>query len=107
MKVPPAIPAIGSGESHPAASEPSALSKRADNGANGEQKPGSIENLSIQEREILRMIASGYSTTEIGQLLALDTGTVSGHRQQIMAKLGVYSIAGLTKFALGQGLWIG
>ena len=50
------------------------------------------------------MIAEGLSTKEMASSLNLSEKTVEGHRQKIMDKLGLHSIAQLTKYAIREGL---
>ena len=54
--------------------------------------------------EILKLIAEGYSNTEIGQMLYISPRTVDTHRTNIMKKLNVKNIAGLIKYAIQTGL---
>jgi DNA-binding NarL/FixJ family response regulator len=61
-------------------------------------------HLSERETEILRRIADGQSTKEIAFALGLSGRTVEAHRAHLMSKLGIFSAAGLTKFALREGL---
>lgn len=60
--------------------------------------------LSHRERQILQCIAEGKSTKEIAGLLNLGQKTIEKHRQNIMEKLRLRSVAELTKFALREGL---
>lgn len=60
--------------------------------------------LSGREVEVLQLMAEGHGTREIGELLHISMKTVSSHREHIMDKLGIRSIAGLTKYAIRQGL---
>jgi two-component system response regulator NreC len=60
--------------------------------------------LSEREADILRRIADGQSTKEIAFALQLSTKTVETHRANVMTKLGIFSIAGLTKYAVRTGL---
>lgn len=60
--------------------------------------------LTDREREVLQLIAEGHSTKEIGECLALSPKTVATHREHIIAKLGISSVAGLTRYAIQQGL---
>ena len=60
--------------------------------------------LTDREREVLQLLAEGYSTKEIGGRLHLSVKTVATHREHIMAKLGIHSIAGLTRYAITEGL---
>ena len=60
--------------------------------------------LSTRELEVLKQIADGYSTKEIAFTLGISGKTVESHRMNLMAKLGVDSVAELTKYALREGL---
>ena len=60
--------------------------------------------LSEREIEILRRIADGQSTKEIAFTLAVSARTVESHRANLMEKLGIFSAAGLTKYALRERL---
>jgi len=63
-----------------------------------------VEALSQREQEILKRIADGQTTKEIAFALALSTKTIETHRLNLMNKLGVTSVAQLTKFAVREGL---
>jgi len=63
-----------------------------------------VEELTKREIEILKLIAEGYSNTEIGQMLYISPRTVDTHRTNIMKKLNVKNIAGLIKYAIQTGL---
>lgn len=67
-----------------------------------EQVPCSL--LSGREREVLQLVAEGLSTKEIASKLHLAVKTIEAHRHNIMAKLNIHSIAGLTKHAVREGL---
>ena len=60
--------------------------------------------LTPREREVLQLIAEGKTTKEIAGHLKLSAKTVETHRQQVMDKLGLHSIAQLTKFAIREGI---
>jgi len=60
--------------------------------------------LSTQEREIIQHIADGKNTKDIAHTLGVSTKTVDNQRHNIMKKLGLYSIATLTKYAVREGL---
>lgn len=64
----------------------------------------SLGKLSPREREVLQLAAEGKSTKEIATTLGLSVKTVETHRRQIMDKLGIYSLAGLIRFAIREGL---
>ena len=60
--------------------------------------------LTNREREVLQLIAEGKSTKEIAACLGVSVKTIETHRRQIMEKLGIFSIAELTKYAIREGL---
>jgi len=60
--------------------------------------------LSSREREVLQLIAEGKNTKQIASVLNVSTKTIETHRQQIMEKLNIHSIAELTKYAIREGL---
>ncbi len=62
------------------------------------------ELLTDREREVLQMIAEGYKTKEIADRIHVSVKTVEARRRQIMEKLNIDSVAGLTKFAIREGI---
>jgi len=62
------------------------------------------EGLTERQREILQLIVEGRGNKEIADILHLSVKTIEFHRARIMAKLGVKTVAELTKAALQQGL---
>jgi DNA-binding NarL/FixJ family response regulator len=60
--------------------------------------------LSPREREVLQLLAEGKTTKNIASSLHISTKTVETHRQQIMEKLHLRSVAELTKYAVKEGL---
>jgi DNA-binding NarL/FixJ family response regulator len=60
--------------------------------------------LSPRERETLHLIAEGRSSKEIAGILSISPKTVSHHRENIKRKLGVRTIAGLTRSAISEDL---
>jgi len=60
--------------------------------------------LTPREREVLQLLAEGWSTKQIASHLHVSFKTIETHRRQIMDKLGVHSIAELTKYAVREGL---
>ena len=62
------------------------------------------DGLSSREREVLQLVAEGHTTKEIAKVLHLSPKTVDSHREHIMEKLGIRNIAGLTKYAMREGL---
>jgi DNA-binding NarL/FixJ family response regulator len=62
------------------------------------------DGLTNREREVLQLVAEGKTTREIAETLKLSTKTIDSHREHIMEKLGIRNIAGLTKYAIREGL---
>jgi DNA-binding NarL/FixJ family response regulator len=60
--------------------------------------------LTKREKEIIHLIVQELSTIEIAQKLNISPGTVETHRYNIMRKLKVKNVVGITKFALKAGL---
>jgi DNA-binding NarL/FixJ family response regulator len=60
--------------------------------------------LTEREREVLQLIAEGKTTKEIAFSLHVSIKTVEAFRHNLMNKLGIYNIAGLTKFAVLEGI---
>ena len=61
-------------------------------------------SLTNREREVLQLIAEGWSTKDIASHLFVSIKTVETHRRQIMKKLDIHSVADLTKYAIREGL---
>ena len=60
--------------------------------------------LTQKEREVLQLIAEGHPSKEIASRLRSSIRTIEHHRQHIMSKLNLHSIADLTKFAIREGM---
>jgi DNA-binding NarL/FixJ family response regulator len=60
--------------------------------------------LSRREREVLRLIAEGARSPAIAEQLHISLGTVEVHRRNIMRKLGLRTVAELTRYAVREGL---
>jgi two-component system, NarL family, nitrate/nitrite response regulator NarL len=69
--------------------------------AGNEPNPTSLSN---REREVLTLVAEGLSNKEIATRLGVGVRTVETHRERIMHKLDIHSVAGLTRFAIEKGL---
>jgi len=60
--------------------------------------------LTSRESEVLQLIAEGLSNKQIASELAISIKTVEKHRQQVMNKLNIHDVAGLTRYAISKGL---
>ncbi|MGE3166226.1 MAG: response regulator [Planctomycetota bacterium] len=68
------------------------------------EKTTAAGQLTAKEREVLQLVAEGKSTKEVATRLSVSVKTIETHRQNIMNKLNVRSVAELTKFAIREGL---
>ena len=73
-------------------------------GGSSEEVATAASQLSPREREVLQLIAEGWSTKQIASHLYVSIKTIETHRRQIMKKLDLHSIADLTKYAIREGL---
>lgn len=63
-----------------------------------------LEVMTSRDREVLQLIAEGRTSTEIARILKISKRTVDNHRANLMEKLDIHTVAGLTKFALREGI---
>jgi DNA-binding NarL/FixJ family response regulator len=63
-----------------------------------------LDRLTPRQREILQLIAEGYTTQRIAHRLKISPKTVETHRTQLMDRLGIYDVAGLVRYAMRAGL---
>jgi len=64
----------------------------------------SFSILTIKEREVLQLLAEGRTSKQIASGLNLSVRTIENHRQQVMKKLDIHTIADLTKYAIRKGI---
>ncbi|HSV31593.1 MAG TPA: response regulator transcription factor [Atribacteraceae bacterium] len=64
------------------------------------------EQLTEREREILRLLAEGYTIPEIAEMLVLSPKTVEGHKTRLMGKLDLHNRTELVKYAVRKGIII-
>jgi len=67
-------------------------------------QPPTEEPLTAREREVLQLVAEGKTTKEIAVLLGISVKTADAHRTRLMQKLDIHDIAGLTRYAIRQGI---
>jgi DNA-binding NarL/FixJ family response regulator len=60
--------------------------------------------LTSREAEVLQLIAEGRANKQIAAELCISIKTVEKHRQQVMNKLNIHDIAGLTRYAISKGV---
>lgn len=69
-----------------------------------ETQEAAWHRLSARQREVLQLIAEGRSTREIGEVLHISPKTVETHRAELMRRLDIHEVAGLTRYAIREGL---
>ena len=63
-----------------------------------------LDRLTPRQREILQLIAEGYTTHQIANKLGISAKTVETHRAQLMERLGIHDVPGLVRYAIRHGL---
>jgi two-component system response regulator NreC len=63
-----------------------------------------LERLTPREREVLQLVAEGYTNREIGERLGVSLKTADVHRSNVMRKLDLHTAQALTRFALRRGI---
>jgi two-component system, NarL family, response regulator NreC len=72
---------------------------------NDDVKSGTaFSTLTAREREVLQLLAEGKATKQVAMHLKVSVKTVETHRKNLMDKLGMDSVAELTKYAIREGL---
>jgi DNA-binding CsgD family transcriptional regulator len=67
-------------------------------------KPALSAGLTDREQEVLKLVALGYINKEIADTLSISIHTVISHRKNIVEKLGIRTISGLTVYAVINGM---
>ena len=62
------------------------------------------EQLTARERDVLKLVAEGYTTQQIADMLVVSPKTVEGHRTNLMAKLSIRNRIELVKYAVRKGI---
>lgn len=73
-------------------------------GASVQSHSDPYEKLTDRERDVLKLVAEGYTTQEIADVLVISPKTVEGHKSSLMSKLDVHNRIDLVKYALRRGL---
>ena len=68
------------------------------------KEASSWDTVTQREREVLKLLAEGYTNKKIGEFLNISVKTVEKHRSNLMGKLDLHNVAALTAFAIDQGL---
>lgn len=98
-----AVRAVQAGDSYFSASASAALAGGVETAGEGGE-PDPLADLTSRELEVLELIASGRTNKEMAAELGISRRTVETHRENLMRKLDIHSVAGLTRLALERGL---
>jgi len=80
------------------------VSKRVRDRSHNSQQRGGTNRLSSREVEVLQLIAEGKPNKQVAAELGVSFKTVDKHRQHLMSKLDIHDIAGLTRYAIAEGI---
>lgn len=97
-----AVRAVASGKSYLSPEVAAPFVRGLREAEQGAPPPSSV--LAPREREVLVLIAEGARSAQIAARLRIKVGTVEAHRRNIARKLGLHTVADLTKYALREGL---
>ena len=97
-----AVRAVHAGESYFSPVVATKLTDALRSGSPGAADP--LERLTGRDREVLRLVAAGNSNKQIAAQLGISRRTVESHRESMMRKIEIRTVAGLTRFALENGL---
>jgi len=98
------IRSVHKGDSFLSPSVARLLVENFQNTAGERTKQDPYNTLTGREREILKLLAEGYSTQEIAEMLVITPKTVEGHKTNLMSKLGIHNRIDLVKYALRKGI---
>jgi len=99
-----AVRAVHAGESYFTAAVAARLAAGVQGGGATERSGPDLESLTARELDVLKGIAEGRSNKQIAATLGISRRTVESHRESLMRKLDIRTVAGLTRFALDAGL---
>lgn len=102
-----AIRAVLAGDAYFSSAVAARLTEAVRGDLSREQGRASLQALTGREREVLQGIARGLTNKEIAAELGISHRTVETHRESLMRKLNIRTVAGLTKFALEFGILAG
>jgi DNA-binding NarL/FixJ family response regulator len=72
--------------------------------SNADQGEADPTSLTRRQAEVLQLIAEGYLTKQIAAVLSIKPKTVEKHRESLMDRLDIHTIAALTRYAVSIGM---
>jgi DNA-binding NarL/FixJ family response regulator len=73
-------------------------------GSAADREGNPIKELTPRQRDVLKMIAEGFSTKQIAKVMNISAKTVETHRALLMDRLNIHDVAGLVRYAIKIGL---
>ena len=98
------IRAVHRGDSFLSPSVAKLLVQHYQAGASVRKRQDPYSQLTGREREILKLLAEGYTSQEIADTLIISPKTVEGHKTNLMSKLDIHNCIDLVKYALRKGI---
>ncbi len=98
------LKAIGRGELYLYSSITAEVVDRYLHGHKQAETEDPYEKLTDREKQVLKLIADGYTHKEAADMLSISVKTVAAHQTNIGEKLGIHTRAGLIKFAIQKGI---
>jgi two-component system response regulator NreC len=99
-----AIQAVYQGESFLSPIAAAAVVEECQQKVSTEGETDSYQNLTDREREMLKLVAEGYTAREIADMLVISLRTVETHKTNLMKKLNIRNKADLIRFAIRKGI---
>ncbi len=99
-----AIKAVHAGEVHFSPLVSKVLIEEMADGSKRSAEAPPPPPLTEREREVLSLIAEGLLNKQIADRLGIGVRTIETHRERIMRKLDIHTVAGLTKYAIARGM---
>lgn len=98
------IDAVRMGETYFGASDSQQLTYPSARRVQRKGRKKFLDGLTARQQQVLKLIAEGYTTREMAQVLSVSPKTIESHRGHLMHKLGLHDRVDVAKFAIRQGV---
>lgn len=99
-----AIQVVASGGSYLSPTAAAVLVEECQQHITPEEEKDPYHQLTDREREVLKLVAEGYTTKEIADMLVISLRTAEAYRSSLMKKLDIHNRTELIKFAIRKGI---
>jgi two-component system response regulator NreC len=99
-----AIQAVSRGDSFLSPSAAAALVEECQQKSTVEGERDSYQQLTDREREVLKLVAEGYTVKEIARMLVISPRTAEAYKTSLLRKLDIHNRADLIRFAIRKGI---